>query len=81
MGAKMDEKTAIVAISKAYPFFDRERHPYKQWLKEVAIAKAFLKAKLPVRGFTGFAERYEAGNRSIAQNKPSPGQINLLQGL
>ena len=31
------EKEVRAALSKVYPFGERERHPYKIWLDEIAV--------------------------------------------
>lgn len=80
----MDQKVALKQISQAYPFHQREMHPYKQWLKEVAIARAFLKCGYQVREYWAFAERYERVQRGYNPNKPGrlikpvEGQISLF---
>lgn len=77
---------ALKLISKAYPFGPRDHHPYKQWLREVAIARAFLKTNYQVREYWAFSERYERGQRGYSPNKPRriikpvEGQLSLLEG-
>ncbi|HIK42131.1 hypothetical protein [Thermoleptolyngbya sp. M55_K2018_002] len=65
---------ALKKISAAYPFGDRKWHPYKQWLKEVALARKFLKTNRPAIEFQQWATS-QAKMRSV---KVSPGQLTLI---
>lgn len=86
MGEDLDPKLVLKAISKAYPFAGRENHPYKQWLKEVAIARKFLKCGYQVREYYAFCERQESVARGWRLDrggkivKPVEGQMSLFGG-
>ena len=73
------QKEVFKLISEAYPFGERRRHPYKQWLKEVALAKQFMKLKRPMREFEWFAERNDRALKAPPLPRVGPGQMSLLE--
>lgn len=47
---RADPVAMLKAMSKAYPFGSRTGHPYKMWLKEMAIARSKLRGRLDTPG-------------------------------
>ncbi len=74
LGEPISPEDALKRISAAYPFGDRKRHPYKQWLKEVALARKFLAANRPAREF----EEWAVSHDNLRPAKVAPGQLTLI---
>lgn len=41
-----DMKKLRKALKEAYPFFERENHPYKVWLSEIKVQLGLKKARV-----------------------------------
>lgn len=83
-GDAMELKAWKKRLTEAYPFYERENHPYKIWLNECKFAKKYFEAvargEAQARHYSQASEadmrRRKYGH--LKQSKPVEGQLSLI---